>query len=177
MSPPSALRIGHNNRTILGTRKRYQLIMSCQQETLRSLETIPLSHQRPKFKFRIDIGRYKRDWGYSSNIHSTRWWRWNDGSQWPKPDIFGRAEWPWYRWWGFYLRQERWADTRGIIGIKLLLRAALGGHESVVKLLLENGDVDLIVEDCRYLTSISYAAASGHETVVQILRGNQNAVD
>jgi ankyrin repeat protein len=47
----------------------------------------------------------------------------------------------------------------------------------VVKLLLENGNVDVGMVGSWGQTPLSYAAAGGHETVVQRLRGNGNAVD
>ncbi|KAJ6068209.1 uncharacterized protein N7446_005246 [Penicillium canescens] len=55
--------------------------------------------------------------------------------------------------------------------------AAAGGHETIVKLLLENGKVDVGYAEFKGRTPLSYAAAGGHETEVQLLGGSGNAVD
>jgi ankyrin repeat protein len=47
----------------------------------------------------------------------------------------------------------------------------------MVKLLLENGNVDVDTVDNLGQTPLSYAAAGGHDTVVQLLGGSGNSVD
>jgi len=54
-----------------------------------------------------------------------------------------------------------------------LSRAAGGGHEAVVKLLLETGKVDVDSKDSYSgRTPLSYAAESGHEAVVKLLQSS-----
>ena len=49
--------------------------------------------------------------------------------------------------------------------------AAMGGHEAVVKLLLETGKVDVDSKDTTYgRTPLSWAAERGHEAVVKLLQ-------
>jgi len=54
----------------------------------------------------------------------------------------------------------------------------VGGHEAVVKLLVERGDVEADSKDNYYgQTPLSWAAGSGHEAVVKLLveRGDVEA--
>ncbi|OCK76291.1 ankyrin, partial [Lepidopterella palustris CBS 459.81] len=48
--------------------------------------------------------------------------------------------------------------------------AAEGGHEAVVKLLLETGEVDVDSKDEDGWTPLSLAARGGHEAVARLLR-------
>ena len=46
----------------------------------------------------------------------------------------------------------------------------MGGHEAVVKLLVERGDVEANSKDDSGQTPLSYAAEDGHEAVVKLLQ-------
>ncbi|KAH8692543.1 hypothetical protein GQ44DRAFT_596352, partial [Phaeosphaeriaceae sp. PMI808] len=51
-----------------------------------------------------------------------------------------------------------------------LLWAAQNGYETVVKMLLSTGKVDIDLKDQGGQTPLSWAARNGHEAVVQLLR-------
>ena len=61
------------------------------------------------------------------------------------------------------------ADSKDESGRTPLSRAAAGGHEAVVKLLVEIAGVDADSKDNRGRTPLSWAAAEGHEAVVKLL--------
>ncbi|KAI9782990.1 MAG: hypothetical protein M1816_001650 [Peltula sp. TS41687] len=80
------------------------------------------------------------------------------------------------RYWGHHaqtVQEERdiivEADSRDGYGRTPLLWAAEGGHEAVVKLLVERDDVDADSRDNDGWTPLSWAARRGHEAVVQLL--------
>ena len=52
-------------------------------------------------------------------------------------------------------------------GNTALIYAASGGHEAVVKLLLETGEVDINSRDGVGNTALSRAVENGHEAVVE----------
>ncbi|KAH8698036.1 hypothetical protein GQ44DRAFT_633547 [Phaeosphaeriaceae sp. PMI808] len=55
-----------------------------------------------------------------------------------------------------------------------LLWAAQNGYETVVKMLLSTGKVDIDLKDQGGQTPLSWAARNGHEAVVQLLRSYPN---
>jgi hypothetical protein len=61
------------------------------------------------------------------------------------------------------------ADSKDNEGRTPLSCAAAGGHEAVVKLLVERDDVDADSKDEHGRTPLSCAAAGGHEAVVKLL--------
>jgi hypothetical protein len=60
-------------------------------------------------------------------------------------------------------------DSKDTYGQTPLSRAAGGGHEAVVKLLVETGKVDVDSKDTYGQTPLSWAAEGGHEAVVKLL--------
>ena len=69
------------------------------------------------------------------------------------------------------------ADSKDDYGRTPLSWAAERGHEAVVKLLVERGDVEADSKDDRGRTPLSWAAGDGHEAVVKLLveRGDVEA--
>ena len=61
-------------------------------------------------------------------------------------------------------------NFEGLYGQTPLSRAAEKGHEAVVKLLLETGEVDINSKNQDNQTPLSLAAEQGHEAVVKLLR-------
>jgi ankyrin repeat protein len=61
-------------------------------------------------------------------------------------------------------------DSKDSYGRTPLTWAAKGGHEAVVKLLLETGKVDVNSKDMNGQTPLSWAAEGGHEAVVKLLQ-------
>ena len=62
------------------------------------------------------------------------------------------------------------ADLKDSYGWTPLSWAARGGHEAVVKLLVETGKVDVDSKDSDGRTPLSWAAREGHEAVVKLLQ-------
>lgn len=54
-------------------------------------------------------------------------------------------------------------------GLTALSRAAMGGHEAVVKLLLETGKVEVNAKDSNNQTPLSWAAKGGYKAIVKLL--------
>jgi ankyrin repeat protein len=61
-------------------------------------------------------------------------------------------------------------DSKDFISWTPLSWAAGGGHEAVVKLLLEMGKADIDLKDKYSRTPLSWAAEGGHEAVVKLLQ-------
>ncbi|KAH0556074.1 hypothetical protein GP486_005987 [Trichoglossum hirsutum] len=61
------------------------------------------------------------------------------------------------------------ADAKDVYGRTPLSWAAIGGHEAVVRLLVERDDVKADSKDRRDRTPLSYSAEEGHEMVIQLL--------
>ena len=68
------------------------------------------------------------------------------------------------------IRTRRWdVNQRDSVGLTPLMWAAKYGHEELVKLLLQQKDIQLEISDKRYgRTALSWAAGSGHEGVVAL---------
>ena len=68
------------------------------------------------------------------------------------------------------LQMKKWdINARDITSCTPLIWAAARGHEEVVKMLLERGDVNLDLRDSRWMrTPLIWAAARGHEGVVKV---------
>ena len=69
----------------------------------------------------------------------------------------------------FILSQSVNVNLKTGSGRTPLLLAALGGHEEVVKLLLERNEVDADLKDDQDESPLSYALILGHEKVVELL--------
>ena len=76
------------------------------------------------------------------------------------------------------LQMKEWdINSRDSAWCTPLLWAAVQGHEEVVNILLERGDVNPNLEDCKWdRTPLSWAARQGHERVVKLFleRGDMN---
>jgi ankyrin repeat protein len=66
------------------------------------------------------------------------------------------------------------ADLKDGDGRTLLSHAAWGGHETMVRLLVERDDVEADSKDEHGRTPLSHAAERGHEAVVQLLAGRDD---
>jgi len=55
----------------------------------------------------------------------------------------------------------------------LLCRAALSGHDGILRLLLEHENINVDIKDDKGRTPLSWAASSGHETALQMLLGTE----
>ena len=69
--------------------------------------------------------------------------------------------------WGWW--PLSWVDAKDNYGRTPLSRAAGSGHEAVVQLLLNTGQVEVDAKDMAGQTPLSNAAECGHEAVVQLL--------
>ncbi|KAI9148347.1 Non-reducing end alpha-L-arabinofuranosidase BoGH43A [Paramyrothecium foliicola] len=65
-------------------------------------------------------------------------------------------------------------DSEDAVSKTLLLSAAQKGHDTVVKLLLENSNVDVNVRTVYGDTSLGLAAKEGHNTVIRLLLSRRN---
>lgn len=63
-------------------------------------------------------------------------------------------------------------DSKSKNGRTPLSWAAGGGHEAVVKLLLETGKVNINSKSKDGRTPLSWAAENGHEAIVKLLRSS-----
>ena len=60
-------------------------------------------------------------------------------------------------------------DSKDLDGLTPLSRAVKGGHEAVVRLLIQQDSIDINSKDLNELTPLSWAAKEGHEAIVRIL--------